>query len=195
MLQHPPGFAGLRGDEGFPTPGSMSSHHTPDQESPGTLELQSRACGVGGEDREQTTRYTSATHRALPKQRLFPNSHFPNKTQLNQETPSLCSSKHMQWKPTQLHGHRGNVPTVAPGVFVWGRRCSHSPPATPLEPLVAEGLTSRKKEGKRGITCCQWPMRNFKGQLDEKQEKEKRQCLECSSTQQQSLDWLHSGAG
>lgn len=108
-------------------PGSTGSRQTPAHESPEARELQGQACGAGGEERQQTTRYTSATHRALPKQRLFLNSHFPNKTQLNQHTPRLHSSKHMQGKPTQLHGHHENVPKVAPRVFVWGWWCSHRP--------------------------------------------------------------------
>lgn len=96
VSQHPPGFAGLHEDEGLSTPGSTGNCQTPDHESPGALELQGQACRVGSKERQQTMRYGSAPHQALPKQRLFPNSHFTNETQLNQETPSLHSSKHMQ---------------------------------------------------------------------------------------------------
>ena len=166
VLQHPPGFASLGGHEGFPSPGSTGSHHTPDHKSPRPSELQGQGHGVQVrvEERQQTTRYTSATHWALPKQRLFPNSHFPYKTQLNQETPSLHSSKHMQWQPTQPHGHHENIPMVAPSVLAQGWRCPHSPQGShwSLWWLKVWG------EGERGIPCCQWPMRNFKGQLGEK---------------------------
>lgn len=56
VLQHPPGFAGLHEDEGLLTPGSTGSHQTPAHESPEARELQGQACGVGGEERQQTTR-------------------------------------------------------------------------------------------------------------------------------------------
>lgn len=66
-------FANLCGDVASPAPVSVGSFHTPDHESPEILELQGWGHEVGGRERQQTTRYTSATLWALPNQRLFPN--------------------------------------------------------------------------------------------------------------------------
>lgn len=94
-LQHPPGFAPLHGDEGFLIPGSMGSHQTQTRKAQEPL---SQGCGVGGGERQQATRYISATHQTLPNKRLFPKLNFPNKTQLNQETWGWWCSP---WSPLE----------------------------------------------------------------------------------------------